>query len=262
MKKIVRWLLKTLLIVVAVLFVLAVALVLFLGPIIKTAAEKIGPKVLGVSVTVEKVKVNVFDGSFGLKGLRVGNPAGKGFSTDPAFSLGELRVAVKLGSLPGKGPIEVKEVTILEPKVSYEVVKAESNIDALLKNMQGGKPAPAGVQSKTAEKKEARKVIIDRFEFRRGELSYRAGFTLGKAINVPLLPIVATDIGKSSNGTSTEEALNRMFLEMVSGVGKAVVSVPGAIGDLGKGAVGGAQNAGSAVQDAGKGALNKIESIF
>lgn len=266
MQKVARRILKTLLVVVVVLVVLVVGVILFLGPIIKTAAEKIGPKVLGVPVTVESVSVRVFSGSFGLKNLRVGNPANKGYSSDPLLAMGELRVAVKLGSLPGKGPIGVSEVTILNPTVSYEVVKGESNVDSLLKNMQGSKPSIAETPPKkeeaarteppkTAEKKESRKVIIDRFEFRSGEVSFRAAITLQKAVTVPLPPIVATDIGKSSGGTSTEEAVNRMFLEVASGVTKAVVGITDAIGS-------GAKAGEDAVKARAKGMQDAVKGLF
>lgn len=273
MPKALRVFLKVLAVLAVLLVVLVVVLVLFLGPIIKTAAEKIGPKVMGVPVTVEKVSVQVFSGSFGLKGLRVGNPPDKGYSADPAFALGELRVAVKLSSLPGKGPIEVKEVTILDPKVSYEVVSGDSNIDVMLKNMQGGKSEAGGAdktkpeksekpEAKPVEKKEARKVIIDRFEFRGGELSYRAAITLHKAITVPLPPIVANDIGKSSNGTSPEEAIKRMFLEITSSVGKAVESAVTSIGSGVKAGADAVKDGANAVGKGAKGVKDALKGLF
>lgn len=287
MKAVVRRTLKVLLVVAIVLVALLVGVLLFLGPIIKTAAEKAGPLVLGVPVTVEKVSVNAFGGSFGLKNLRVGNLPG--YSSDPMVSLGELRVAVKIASLPGTGPIEVKEITILAPKFSYEVAKGVSNVDALMARMQ--KKAPAGEAAGKAEasqtqppkveppraqpaqtaqasqetpapKKEARKVIIDRFECRGGEVSFRAGMTFGKAICLPLPPIVANDIGKSSGGTSTADAIQKMFGEIANGVGKAVVGVAGAVGDAGKAALNGVQDAGSTVKDAGKNVVKKLGDLF
>jgi hypothetical protein len=264
MPKAVRIGLKVLAVLVVVLVVLVIGLILFLGPIIKTAAEKLGPKVLGVPVQVEKVSVSVFGGSFGLKGVRVGNP--EGYSQDPAFALGELRVAVALGSLPGSGPIVVKEVTILAPEVSYEVVKGVSNVDAMLKHAQGGKPAaekeapatPAKEEAKPAAKEEAkpaRKVIIERFSFHEGQLSYRSGLTLHKAIRLPLPGVEAKDIGKESDGTSIEEATGRMFMEVISSIGRVVEKA----GDvIGKGAKAGAE----AVKDVGKGAVDAIKSLF
>ena len=270
MNVVVRRTLKILLVVAIVLAVLLVGVLLFLGPIIKTTVEKAGPLVLGVPVTVEKVSVNAFGGSFGLKNLRVGNLPG--YSDDPLVSLGELRVAIKVSSLPGTGPIEVQEITILAPKFSYEVVKGVSNVDALMARLQkkapGNKTEPARVEppksepAQTAQKKEARKVIIDHFECRAGEVSFRAGMTFGKAICLPLPPIVANDIGRSSGGTSTADAVQKMFGEVANGVGKAVVGVAGALGDVGKAALGGAQDAGGAVKDAGKNVVKKLGSLF
>ena len=263
MNKVVRRTLKVLVVVAIVLVVLIIGVMAFLGPIIKTAAEKVGPKVLGVPVTVEKVSVNVLAGSFSLRGLRIGNPPGKGYSTDPLMALGELRVSVKIGSLPGKGPVEVKEVAIIDPKVSYEIVDGARNIDVLMKNMQGGKAAaeppkkvePAKVEAAPAEKKEARKVIIDHLEFRKGEVSFRAAMTLHKAVVVPLPSIVVNDIGKSSGGTSIEQAIDRIFLELYSAVGKAVESVAGGVTD-------GAKAGADAVKDVGKGTVDKIKNLF
>jgi uncharacterized protein involved in outer membrane biogenesis len=258
MPKVVRWVLKALAILVVVLIVLVVAVALFIGPIIKTAAEKLGPKALGVPVTVEKVSVNAFTGHIGLRNLRVGNP--EGYSADPAFALGELRVAVNMGSLLGKNAIEVKEVTILGPKVSYEVVKGTSNIDAMMKKIQEG--APQRTEEQPKEKKPARKVIIDRFECRDGEVSYRAGITLGQAVKVPLQPIVATDIGKQSGGTTVADAVAKMFGEIANGVGKAVIGIAGSVTDGAKAGVNAAGSAVKGVKDAGKGAVDKIKGLF
>lgn len=250
MPKAVRILLKTLLVIVVVVVLLLLAVTLFIGPIVKTAAEKIGPKVLGVPVTVERVSINAFAGKVGLKNLRVGNP--DGYSTDPMFALGELRLDVNLASLPGSGPIEVTEVAILDPKVSYEIVKGTSNIDALTAGLQ---KAPAEEPAATEGKKPARKVIVNHFECRGGEVSVRAAITLGKSVTVPLPQIVANDIGKSTGGTSTFDAIQKMVGEIASGVGKAAVGVLSGVGDA-------AKDAAKGVQDAGKGAVDKIKGLF
>jgi len=272
MSTVTRRIITVLITIVIVIVVLLVGVLLFLGPIIKTATQQAGSRILGAPITVEKVTVDLLGGGFGLKKLRVGNPTGKGYSDDPAFAVDELRVAVKIGSLPGSDPIEVKEVTIIAPRVSYEVVNGLSNIDAMLKNLQGAKKTAAAeehakkeaavAEAKPAKKEAARKVIIDRFEFNNGELSYRAGITFNKAIRVPLPPVTATDIGKSSNGTSMEDALNRMFMEVASDVGNAVVNVTDAIGK-GLKAGGGVINSGSkAGSNAVKSVTDAIKGLF
>ena len=274
----VRRFFKGVLIASFVLVFLLMGVLLFLGPIIKAATERAGPLVLGVPIQVEKVSVDVLGGCFRLKNLRVGNPPG--YSADPLAALGELRVAIDVSSLPGKGPVVIEEVAIVKPKFAYEVVDGVSNVDALkalLQKKLAGKiaaapsapAAPAAptsqkapVQEAAGKKKEARKVIIDHFECRAGEVSFRAGMTFGKAICLPLPPIVANDIGRSSGGTSTADAVQKMFGEVANGVGKAVVGVAGALGDVGKAALGGAQDAGGAVKDAGKNVVKKLGSLF
>ena len=260
MSKVTRRIFKGLLVVVVLLVVLLVGVVLFLGPIIKTAAEKVGPKVLGVPVTVSNVAVNVFAGSFGLQGLRVGNP--EGYSSDPLVSLGELRVAVKLSSLLGKEAIEIKEITILEPRISYEVVKSVPNVDALMARIQKKEASAAQANKEVAktdppaaEKQAGRKVIIDHFECRNGEVSFRAAMTLGQAITVPLPSIVANDIGRKSGGTTMADAIQKMFGEVANGVGRAVVGVAGAVGDVGKAGT-------DAVKGGVKGVRDAIKGLF
>jgi len=258
----VRRILKVVLIISFVLVFLLMAVLLFLGPIIKTAVEKAGPLVLGVPIKVEKVSVDVLGGCFRLKNLRVGNPPG--YSADPLAALGELRVAIDVSSLPGKGPVVIEEVVIVKPKFAYEVVNGVSNVDALkalLQKKLAGKIAAAqaaqaaqaasAVQVGLAKKKEARKVIIDRFECRAGEVSFRGGMTFGRAISLPLPSIVLTDIGRPSNGTSLLGAVQEMFAAIANAVGKTVLFVAGAVGDVGRAALDAGGVVGQAALDAG-----------
>ena len=124
----------------------------------------------------------------------------------------------------------------------------------MMKNLQSGKTAKTA-EAAPAEKKEERKVIIDHFDFRGGELSYRAAITLHKAVTIPLPPIEASDIGKSSNGTSTAEALNRIFMEIASGVGKAVISVTDSLGS-------GVKAGGDVLKSGVKGVKDALKGLF
>ncbi len=271
----VRRILKVVLIVSFVLVFLLMGVLLFLGPIIKSATERVGPLVLGVPIKVEKVSVDVLGGCFRLKNLRVGNPPG--YSADPLAALGELRVAIDVSSLPGKGPVVIEEVAIVKPKFAYEVVDGVSNVDALkalLQKKLAGKiaaaqaaqaaqpaqAAPASQEAPVKKKKEARKVIIDRFECRDGEVSFRGGMTFGKSIALPLPSIVLTDIGRPSNGTSLLGAVQEMFTAIANAVGKTVLFVAGAVGDAGRAALDAGGAVGQAALDAGgvvgKAALN------
>jgi hypothetical protein len=86
--------------------------------------------------------------------------------------------------------------------------------------------------------------------------------TLHKALRLPLPGVVVTDIGKSSNGTTTEEAVTRMFMEMISSVGKVVEQAGDLLGKGAKAGVDAAKDVGKGAVDAGKGAVNAIKSLF
>ena len=158
----------------------------------------------------------------------------------------------------------IEEVAIVKPKFAYEVVNGVSNVDALkalLQKKLAGKIAAAqaaqaaqaasAVQVGLAKKKEARKVIIDRFECRAGEVSFRGGMTFGRAISLPLPSIVLTDIGRPSNGTSLLGAVQEMFAAIANAVGKTVLFVAGAVGDVGRAALDAGGVVGQAALDAG-----------
>ena len=71
----------------------AVAVVVALSyadKLVKDAVETLGPEFTQSEVTLGGVNISLLGGSAGLSDLAVGNPAG--FSSDNAFSLGEMCV--------------------------------------------------------------------------------------------------------------------------------------------------------------------------
>lgn len=242
MKGITR-LIKVVLGIVVVLALVAVVALFFLGPVVKTAVNTVGPKVLGVPVKVMGVSIRPLTGVVSLNGMRVGNP--QGYSDTPLFALDEVRFHLDMTSLRGKGPIVIKELTIIEPKIGYEVVKRKSNIHVLTSNLPKS-DKPKGQKAKKGEKKEGRRVIIDLLEFRDGEISYRANMTLGQAIPLPLPPLVMTGIGREhgDEGITVTEAVAKVLGELLNVVGTAVA------------------NAGTAVLDTGKATIDTGKAVF
>ena len=265
-----RWIVRVVLGLVILVIVLLVGLVLFLGPVIKTAAEKVGPKVLGVPVTVENVDVNLFTGSFNLKNLRVGNP--QGYSSDPLLSLGSLVISIDMGSLMGTNAIVVHEVALNDLHASYEVVKGVANVQAIKAKVapEDQEKKPVVAETKPAQPaKPARKVVIEKLASHGGMVSVRTGLTLGQAVTVPLPPIEAMDIGRKTGGITVTEVVGNIFLEITKSVGTAVVDtlkniVPNAA-SLTKGgeALGGAaQGAAQGAKDAAKGVKDTFKRLF
>ncbi len=247
--KLVRGLIKVGIGLVVVVVVLAIAALFFLGPLVKTTVNTVGPKVLGVPVNVKHAAIYPLSGSLRLEGVTIGNP--EGYSSDALFTLKEVRISVDIASLPGNGPIVIKELAIIEPQVTYELAGGKSNIEALTaklpKSEKPKDPQPA------QNKKEPRKVIIDLLEFRDGQLTYRAKMTLGQAVPLPLPNLRLTAIGRSKGGIQAEDAVAKVLVELLNVVGTAVAKVGTAVLDTGKAAV----NAG---KDAAAGSVEAIKS--
>jgi hypothetical protein len=220
--------LKITLIAVPVLII--VVLLVFLGSlnrIVKAGVETVGPKVTGTAVTLNAVKISPFSGQGALGGLLVGNPAG--FKTDSAFELGQVRVNIDLKSLAGD-KIVIEEIFIDGPKITFEGDLRGSNIAKIRQNVEafsggpGKAPAAEAAPSPETEKKPGKKVQIDRFVLKNGEIQLAATLAGGELVTVPLPDIELRDIGKDSGGATVEKVVNEVFPAIYKAITEAVLS--------------------------------------
>jgi hypothetical protein len=219
--------------VVAVVIGAAVFLFSSLDGIVKTIIEDVGTKVAGVKVSVGGVKISLSDGKATISGLSVANPPG--FSSDPAFRLGEINVALDTGSL-SKNPIVVKDVQVGAPAVSYEIASGGSNLDVIQKNIKaftakqgGGKDAAKDEPAKG----EAKKVVIDRLAITGGQVKLAAGGIPGANTTAKLGDIVLTGIGKESGGASAAQVAQKLLDSLVAGAIKSASSFGNLLGNVG-----------------------------
>ena len=211
-----------------VLVVLVVVVALFLGPIIKTSVETIGPQVTGVDITLEKAGINLLTGNVKLKGLIIGNP--EGFKTPSLMELNQFVVDLNMGSL-FTDTIVIKKIHIDGPQITYEQALRSSNFSTLLKNLEPDEKAPAEEpDEKVAKKKKApaKKVVIEDFLFENGNVNVSITLAGGKQLTVPLATIHLEDIGKETDGASITEVVNEVF----GAISKSAASAVAASGDL------------------------------
>ena len=129
--------------------------------------EDTASQLLGTSVSVGGVNVDLAAGSVTIEGLRVANPEGENlaFSDEPAFTLGEVTVAIDLERLDpadfSAAPIPLTLVRVAQPKVNAEVSATGTNLDVLRRNV-----GSAGSPSDSSDLR----LEIDRFEFSDGAL--------------------------------------------------------------------------------------------
>lgn len=236
-------------IAVAVLVLLLVFLQFFLGHTIKLAVNKAGPAILKTDVSIENVHARILSGKLKIDGILIGAP--EGFDAN-VFEMNNLTVDIDVPSL-FSDTIHIREVTILDPIVTYELKGLNSNLSALLapfekkdgeeeKEVKEEKPVekePAEekevmeekpAEKEPAEKKPAKKLMIDKFLFQGGKV--RMAVASGKGAELPLPNIELTDIGKKSGGATGVEVAYEVLKSITSGTLSAVAGVVGDVGGL------------------------------
>ena len=202
---------KILIIIPILIIVIAVALSFSLNSIIRSGVETIGPKALGADVKLQDLDISLLNGKGKLSGLFIGNP--KGFKTESAFQLAEVRLSIDVKSV-FSDRIVINEIFIDGPDITYEKGMKGDNIKALLRNIEsfsgaGEKTAQTG-ESKEAAKSET-KVQINNFIVKNGKVNMSMSALKGEKLSLALPDIHMKDIGNDKEGTTVSKALEEVF---------------------------------------------------
>ena len=259
---------KILSIVGIVILVLIVIVVLFMGQIIKAGIETAGPKIAGVPMSVEKVRVNPLTGNVHVKALIIGNP--EGFKTDSLMELGEFNLDIALGSL-FTDTIVIKQILIDAPEITYEKALRSSNISTLLDNLAPAEKPKADVAEEPKEKKgAAKKVVIEDFQLNDAKVHVTLTALGGKKMTLSLPSIQMQDIGKDTGGTDIKEVVSEVFGSVSDAIVKALASsgdfagdalkdAGDVVGDVGGAATDTVKDVGGAATDAAKGTTDALK---
>ena len=213
----------------ALIVITVIAVGFFLGTIVKTGMETVGPKIVQVPIKVDSVSLSVLTGSAKIRGLVIGNP--DGYKTPYAISIGSAAVGVNpLSLLSDK--IVVRSVRIEAPEITFEgnpfgennLKKIMDNVNAVAKS--GAAPSP-NAQAQTG-KKPARKIEVDDFSITGAKVHVSMG---GKEMTLPLPPIHLTDLGKGQGGITTADLTRRVLGAITTATVKAVATAVTNIGN-------------------------------
>lgn len=198
---------KKLIIGVVLLLVVAVGgTIYYLDSLVENGIEVVGSDVLGVQVSVGGVSLSPLSGQGSISGLSIANP--EGFDSEYAFELGEVSVAIDIGSITSD-VIEISSVVIDSPRITYETNISNDNIRTLLGNISGGEateePADAGGPGK--------ELIIHEFHMLSPRLDV---ITQIASAPVQLPDIIINDIGTAGSGGTSAEEVVRMILARVN----------------------------------------------
>lgn len=222
MKKLFSYSLLGLLVVAIVVYV---GLTFFLGSVVTTAVNRIGPSITKTPVVLQSANLSPLTGSGTLRGLGVDNP--EGWSKGRVFYLGKIHVAMKPFSIFGDH-IVIDEIEIDQPEFTYETKIFSSNLGDLLKNIkestgskeQGGATAPA--------KGKAVKIEVRHFRLTNGKVRLGVG---AAALPLPMPPVELSNLGTKEGGITAEQLAAAVLSSVTSSVVGATTQAAGQIGN-------------------------------
>lgn len=256
MKKFLKARFVLVLVLVALLVLGAALHPFFLGPSIKAAVEKIGPRVTQTRITLTKAHVNLFRGVVELEGLQVDNPAG--YTTEAVIKVGAVKIRLAPGSV-FTDTIRVKQVYISGAEAWYEMGIPSSNVGKLQKQVAEF----SGAQEKKAAQPQAsgkpgKKVVIDDLQILGTRVHVGVKGAGGAALPIPVPNIRKQDLGKEGDGKSIGQMSAEILTAILGGISDAALSAGKAVGDAGKAVGGAALDGGKAV---GGAAVDGVKSL-
>lgn len=193
---------RSVILLVALMAVLAVALYLALGRLIKTGIETAGGLVTRCSIQIERVEISPWRGRLRIVNLAVGNP--EGFKTPNALAIEEVRVSMVPKSLLIQ-PLKVHEVLVSGAQITYEVGLGTSNIgtiqdnvDAFRKAVVGDDPPASKKRTKEPRRDGARLVSIDHVLVENPRVNLSGTILGGRSLPVDIDSIEIRDIGRDA----------------------------------------------------------------
>lgn len=232
--KLVKFVFKFALWLVAIALVLVLTLPLWVGPVVKLAANTVVPRKTGTSFTLGAFQLNPYTGKLRVGNVELANP--EGFSPNMALTLGNLSVDVDSTTVAGN-PIVIRDITITDVFVSYVAnAKSETNFGVILRNAAGEektggkaekdvKPATPSEQEAGGEKEAEKKIIIDHLLV--GNVVVQLG-----PMPIPMPGIELRDIGRKSNGVTVAEAWEQIYAQISANFNALGVNLNGLIGNV------------------------------
>jgi len=215
-----KFVVRSLLILVVLVVLAVLATHLFLGTVIKSGIETVGPKITKTDVKLNSVNLSLLSGSGKIKGFVLGNP--QGFKTPAAISVGIANLTIEPRSLLDD-KVVIHDITVDGPEITFETDLTTVNLKKLLSNIEestGGKstspdtnqPAPA----KQSDAGAGKKLEVDNFLIKNAKVhvSVNAPLVGQQTANVSIPEIHLTNMGTNAEGITAAE-LSRQVLAAI-----------------------------------------------
>jgi uncharacterized protein involved in outer membrane biogenesis len=206
-------------VIVLVLAVIVWQVVANLDSIVAGVIEDVGSDVLKTEVSVSGVSIDMKTGTAAIAGMTIANP--DGYKSTNLFEMEGIEVQLDVSSV-NKEVLLIKSIKISNPKINFEGdADGGSNMQTLMDNMDSGSSEETESSSGEASESDAKRMIIDRFEFSGGLVHAISEAKPGEEVDMKLPPISMSGIGKAEGGATTDVIAKEITNELVGAVIKA-----------------------------------------
>jgi hypothetical protein len=164
---------------------------------VRRALHHYGREMTQASVQVGAVQINPIDGRGEIRQLHIGNPPG--FRTPYAARVEQIELQLDVRTL-AEQVIVIRKLVVVAPDISYEKGEAQTNFEALQKNILAY--LPPAQRDATAR---PRKFIVEEFALVGAKANAVAPFIAGAPVRVVLPDIRMRNIGKAQGGVTAGE---------------------------------------------------------
>lgn len=210
-----KWIVRIVIILVALLVIATVTIALCLDGIVKKGVETVGPRITKVDVKLDGAHISVIGGSANLKGLFVGNPSG--YTTDSAIKVGEVSVSLKPMSVFGDR-IVVNSINVKSPQITLEGGVKKNNLTKIEDNVNGASSTDASAGSPTAASGTSKKIQVGDLLISGAVLRVKSPLLGDKMLSVTLPDIHLTDLGTGTDGITPAELTDKVMKELMKEV--------------------------------------------
>jgi hypothetical protein len=244
-----KYLVKFLLLIVGLGIVAIIVVSMSLNGLVKSGVETMGPKMMGVPVTLGEVDISLLSGGTEMRAslneLIIKNP--EEYETDYAFSLPSIRIRVNRNSVL-TDTIIVEEILIDGPAITFEGSLLGSNLGDIQGNLTRNTRPVSNHEGKEEEKNDKheegdepepeKKVHIKKVTIKNATINLSLFSGKIDPIQLTLPDFELHDIGKESGGASFQKASAKIFDAIYASTIKAVMKsgklIPKSLEEFGK----------------------------
>jgi hypothetical protein len=242
-----KWILRIVIIVVALLVLGVVVAALFMGSIVKKGVETAGPQITKTDMKLESASVSILSGAGSINNFMLGNP--QGYQTPQAIKVGKVDLAVRPGSI-FSDKVEIRHVRVRSPDITFETQGVNfmaNNLNTILQNVQ----AVAGTSTSPGQEPgqpagASKKLQVNEFLITGAMVNISSSLLGGKSATVVLPDIRLENLGTGPEGITAAELTRVVLAQLVpaamEAAQKAISGISEQASELIKGATGNATN--------------------